>query len=171
MAETAEQAVAELAASGYQGPMALEAYGMIVRASTELGLWERARQSLEAAERYIAAGAEPAVQAVLLTDRAELALATGQPAQAEELLWQAQSIGRTLGNRALQARIFTAAGRAQHLMGRTHQATEFHSCAVKMRRTLPDQFKIAEALAHLTDVLNAAAPRTKRPPPAPRLLR
>ena len=151
--EVARQAVAELGASGYQGEMILESHGMIVRALTELGRWEEAHQALEAADRHIAAGADLGVRVVLLTDRAELALAESRPAEAEDLLWQAQSLGQDMGNRNLQARVLTAAGRAEQMLGRPEQAVDFHRHAIDLLRPLADGFATARALSYLADVL------------------
>ncbi|MFD0635421.1 ATP-binding protein [Catenulispora yoronensis] len=152
--ETAEQALPELAAADYQGGMVLEAYGIIVRALTELGRFELAHQALDAADRDATVGADPGIQVVLMVDRAELALAEQRPAEAEDLLWQAQNLGQDLGNRTIQARVLTAAGRAQHMLGRPEQAADFHRQAVALLRTQADGYKTANALSHLADTLD-----------------
>lgn len=157
--ETAEQALAELAASGYQGPMVLEAHRTIVQACTDLERWDRAQRSLDAADRVIAAdGADPTIQVSLLVARAELALATGRPAAAEDQLWQALNLGRGLGDRRLQVGMLSAIGRTLSALGRADQAADFHQQAVETGRGLPDRYLLAETLSHLADTLDALGP-------------
>ena len=101
--ETADRAAAGLQASGYHGPMILEAHRTIVLSCVDLERWDRAQDSLNAVDRLIASdGADPAAKVSLLIARAELALATGHPTDAEDHLWQALNLGRALGNRRQQ---------------------------------------------------------------------
>ncbi|MBS2545618.1 tetratricopeptide repeat protein [Catenulispora sp. NL8] len=151
--EVGERCVAGLAEAGYQGPMLLEAHSTVVRACIELQQWDQARQHLDAAERHASTGADPSVQATLLTDRAELLIALGHPAEAQEAAWQAENLARALGERGQQARILTAAGRALRLLGRAEEAAGLHRRAVQLRRVLPDRFKTAEALGRLAEAL------------------
>lgn len=155
-AEAGEQGAAGLVEAGYQGPMLLEAHGTVVRACIELRQWDRAWEHMDVAERAAAAGAEPSVQAMLLTDRAELLLAQGHSAEAQEAVWQAENLARALGDRGQQARILTIAGRALRSLGHVEQAADFHRRAVQLRRALPDRFKTAEALDHLAEALDDA---------------
>lgn len=151
-----EQALAELAASGYQGSAILETYSTVARAHTDLGHWDRARATLDTADRIVTAdGADPLLHAQLLIDRAELDLAVGRPEDAEGRLWQAQNLGRALRHPDQQARILSAIGRALHALGRTVQAADFHRQAVASSRGRPDRFRLADVLSQLADTLEA----------------
>lgn len=154
--ETGEQALAELAASGYRGSAILETYDAIARAYIDLERFDEALRTLDTADRIITAdGADPLMQAVLLIDRAELALAMGRPTDAEGRLWQAQSLGRALRHRDQQARMLSATGRTLHALGRIEQAVDFHRHAVASSRGRPDRFRLADVLSHLADTLGA----------------
>lgn len=155
-AEAGEQGLAGLVEAGYQGPMLLEAHGTVVRACIELQQWDRAWEHMDVAERDASTGAEPSVQAMLFTDRAELLLAQGYSAEAQEAVWQAENLARALGDRGQQARILTIAGRALRSLGHVEEAADFHRRAVQLRRALPDRFKTAEALAYLAEALDDA---------------
>ncbi|WP_228554002.1 ATP-binding protein [Catenulispora pinisilvae] len=151
-----EQALAELATTGYRGPAVLEAYSVIAQAHTDLERWDRAQTTLDTADHIIAAdGADPLLQALLLIERAELALAMGRPADAEESLWQAQNLGRALRHRDQQVRMLSALGRTLHALNRTEQAADFHRQAVASSRGRPDRFRLADVLSHLADTLDA----------------
>ncbi|WP_194909174.1 ATP-binding protein [Catenulispora rubra] len=154
--EVGEQALSELATPGRQGSAILETYSTIARAYIELERWDQALTTLDTADRIISAdGADPLLQALLLIDRAELALAMGQPADAEGPLWQAQNLGRALHHRDQQARMLSAIGRTLHALGRTAQAADFHRQAVASSRGRHDRFRLADVLSRLADTLDA----------------
>jgi tetratricopeptide (TPR) repeat protein len=154
--EAGEKALAELATSGYQGPAILEVHSTVARAHIDLKHWNQALITLDAADRIILAdGADPLLQALLLIDRAELALALGHPAEAEGRLWQAQNLGRALRHRDQQTRMLSTIGRTLHALGRTAEAADFHRQAVASSRGRPDRFRLAEMLSHLADTLEA----------------
>jgi tetratricopeptide (TPR) repeat protein len=156
-AGAAEQALAGLAESGYQGTMFGEAYRVIVRACTELGRFEQAGQQVHTAGQPTAAeGADLAIRVLLLIDHANLALATGRPGLASDLLWQAENLGRPLGDPKIQAMVLSSLGQALHVQGRSSEAIDLHRRAVALRRRLPDTFLLAEALSRLADALAGA---------------
>lgn len=152
---TAEQALADLAESGYQGSMFGEAYSVIIRACTELGRWEQAEQHLNAIDQLTAEGTDLALRVLLLIDHADMALAMGRPGLAADLLWQAENLGRSLGNLKAEAMVLSGIGRALDAQGRSGEAVDLYRRAVALRRRLPDAFLLAEALSHLTDALTA----------------
>jgi tetratricopeptide (TPR) repeat protein len=155
-AETAERALHAHNRAGSHGAAHLEALLTLIRAHREHGDLQRAEQYADTAQRIIAAGERHlGVQVDILLERAALASARGEHDTALEQYWQCEQLQHPLPGRAREATALTGSGRALTALGRPHEAADFHHRAVALRRTLPDPYRLADALTALADAMDA----------------
>jgi tetratricopeptide (TPR) repeat protein len=100
-------------------------------------------------------------QAHWLTERARIALARGQPAEALIDSQRAAVIQRRLGDRSREATAIDVAGQAYQHLDRPDDAASFHRRAATVHRDLGDAWQLAGALDQLATALVGADERVE----------
>lgn len=160
-AATQWQEAARLATEARQPQAASSALLHLARAYEALGYYERAVQSLRTALRWAEDAGERTQQTRILAARGDIAVATGNVAEAERLLHDALALAHDLHDAGLTAALLHTRGNLLLAQQQPLEALEVYRTSAALAQQAQQRGMAARALAHAARAAeHAAQPQT-----------